>query len=134
MKDNFYMLKSRKTNERQFSINERQFYPSMKNSVAIEEIQKKTDTSFTGNLMLRFSPHQCPLSRFVCSKFWGSFPSFFEIPVEITAIVVPYHFTYLFYRISGIFSKQTGCLAQTKFLAPRAEVHSVMVFHILPEE
>jgi len=35
------MLKSRKTNERQCLISERQFYPSTKNSVAVEDIQKK---------------------------------------------------------------------------------------------
>lgn len=41
MKTILYMLKSRKTNERQCLISERQFYPSTKNSVAVEDIQKK---------------------------------------------------------------------------------------------
>mgnify|MGYP006988450791 FL=1 len=41
MKDNSLYAESRKTNERQCLISERQFYPSTKNSVAVEDIQKK---------------------------------------------------------------------------------------------
>ncbi len=101
------MLKKEKTDEKQPIINRRQFSTNER---------------------------QFFLNRFIGVALGRHSRHLFEITVEIAAVIVAYHFADLVNTVFRVFGKQTDCFTQTKFFAPRAEIHFVMVFHVLPEE